>query len=340
MTSIQRRTPEYSNVTDVIFNDEIAPQNRPAILRQVVASWPAVQASQQSAEQLVAYLKQFDRGVPIETLNAEPAAGGRLFYSDDLRGFNFRRQKESLSAFLDRLLAQREVTDAPAMYVQSAPIPVHLPNWDQENPNPLLPAEIYPRIWIGNAVTATTHSDLASNIACLVAGRRRFTLFPPDQLPNLYIGPLEFSPAGRPISMVDLDNPNLEQHPRFAEALGCAEIAELEPGDAIYIPYQWWHHVRSLAPVNVLINYWWNEGAAIEESVSPYEALMLSLLTIRDLTPSQREVWRTIFDHYVFLQNGDPAAHLPEERRGVLGKIAPQHRAHIKAVLARLLAQK
>jgi hypothetical protein len=340
MTQIACRTTEYSNVTEGMFNDEIAPRNRPAVLRQLVASWPAVRAFKQSPEQLVAYLKHFDRGAPIETLNAQAAAGGRLFYSDDLRGFNFRKQKESLSAFLDRLLTQRELTDAPAMYVQSAPIPMHLPTWDQDNPNPLLPAEIYPRIWIGNAVTATTHSDLASNIACLVAGRRRFTLFPPEQLPNLYIGPLEFSPAGRPISMVDLDNPDLERYPRFSEALASAEIADLEPGDAIYMPYHWWHHVRSLEPVNVLINYWWNEGAAIEESVSPYEALMLSLLTIRDLTPSQREVWRTIFDHYVFKKNGDPAAHLPEERRGVLGKIAPEHRSHIKAVLARLLAQK
>ena len=340
MLPIDRRTPEYSNVTETMFSDEILPKNRPAVLRGLVAQWPAVQAWRESPEALNAYLKRFDRGTPIESLAADASTGGRFFYSNDLRGFNFRKQKESFSAFMDRLLALRANAHVPAMYVQSAPIPAHLPNWDQENRNPLLAPEIFPRIWIGNAITATTHSDLASNLACLVAGQRRFTLFPPEQLRNLYIGPLEFSPAGRPISMVDLENPDLVRYPKFSEALATAEVAELEPGDAIYIPYYWWHHVHSLQPVNVLINYWWNEGAAIEEPVSPYETLMLALLTIRDLSPSQREVWRTIFEHYVFLADGDPAAHLPEDRRGVLGTIAPQHRAHIKSVLARMLSQR
>jgi hypothetical protein len=337
---IERKTPEYVSVTATLFEREIVPRNRPAILRGLVAHWPAVQAAKQSAEAACAHLKRFDRGTLLESLNAEPSSGGRFFYTDDLRGFNFRKQKESVGAFLDRLLSAQSLPSSPAMYIQSAPVPMHLPQWDQENVNPLLPAGIFPRIWIGNAVTATTHSDLADNLACLVAGKRRFTLFPPDQLRNLYIGPLEFSPAGRPVSMVDLEQPDLARYPKFAEALASAEVAELEPGDAIYIPYYWWHHVRSLESFNVLVNYWWNEGATSEERVSPYEGLMLALLTIRDLPPSQREVWREIFEHYVFLRDGDPAEHIVPERRGVLGAISAQQRAHIKAVLARLLTQK
>ncbi len=340
MITIRHSTPEYWDVTDKTFNETIAPRNRPAILRQLAASWPVVQASVNSADALCAYLKRFDRGNPIEALIAEASACGRFFYSIDLKGFNFRKTSSSISAFLDRLLAERENPNAPAMYIQSAPIPAHLPQFDVENRMPLLGAEIFPRIWLGNATTATTHSDSASNIACVVAGTRRFTLFPPEQLPNLYIGPLEFSPAGRPVSMVDLLNPDLERFPRFAHALEVAEVAELNPGDALYIPYYWWHHVQSLTSFGALVNYWWNEGAAVPESVSPYEALMLALLTVRDLSPSQREVWRTIFDHYVFLRDGDPGAHLPPERRGVLGDITPQHRAHIKSVLARLLERK
>jgi len=337
--TIQRPTVEYTHVSAEIFENEIVPQNRPAILRRLVAHWPAVQAGLESPQTLCAYLKRFDQGVPAESLLAEAVSDGKFFYSEDLRGFNFRKSKLSIGAFLDRLLASAAEPSAPAMYIQSAPIPMHLPRFDEQNVNPLLARSIFPRIWIGNAVTATTHSDLANNIACSIAGRRRFTFFPPQALRNLYIGPLEFSPAGRPVSMVDLDAPDLARYPKFAAALESAEVAELEPGDAVYIPYYWWHHVRSLDSFNMLINYWWNDGAVADPGVSPYEALMLALLTIRDMPSSQRDVWQAIFDHYVFLRDGDPAAHLPPERRGVLGLLTPQQRSHIKSVLARLLSQ-
>jgi hypothetical protein len=273
---------------------------------------------------------------PIESLAAPADYKGRFFYSDDLRGFNFQKTKSTLSAFLERLLSSQADAHAPALYVQSAPVQIHLPQFHASHGNPVLEPAITPRIWIGNSVTATTHSDMASNLACVVAGRRRFTLFPPEQLKNLYIGPLEYSPAGRPVSMVDLDHPDFERFPRFADALASAEVAELEPGDAIYVPYYWWHHVRSLSNFNVLINYWWNGGPT--DSISPYESMMLALLTIRELPDAQRAVWRDVFDHYIFMKDGDPGAHLPKDRRGVLGPITAQHRAHIKAVVAKLLS--
>lgn len=332
------RTAEYFDVTAATFHNEVVPRNRPAILRRLVAHWPAVDSARHSAEALSGYLRRFDIGSPIETLTGEPSIGGRLFYSDDLRSFNFTKKSELFGAFMERLLNYRADENPPAMFVQSAPIPVHLPKFDQENSNPLLGTEIPPRIWIGNSITVTTHSDLASNIACLIAGQRRFTFFPPEQLKNLYIGPFEFTPAGQPISMVNLDAPDLTRYPRFAEALASAQVAELEAGDAVYIPYYWWHHVRSLESFNVLVNYWWNDGDSAQ-SGTPYESLMLALLTIRDLPPAQRDVWRTIFDHYVFLLDGDPGAHLPPDRRGALGSLTPQHRAHIKSVVARVLSR-
>src|SRR6185295_10671014 len=97
-----------------------------------------------------------------------------------------------------------------------------------------------------NRTRIAAHHDLPDNLACVVAGRRRFTLFPPEQLNNLYVGPLDFTPAGQPISRVDIDTPDLETYPRFAEALNAARRAELGPGDAVYIPALWWHDVLSL----------------------------------------------------------------------------------------------
>ena len=37
-------------------------------------------------------------------------------------------------------------------------------------------------------------------------------------------------------------------------------VADLEPGDAIYIPALWWHAVQATGELNVLVNYWWNEA--------------------------------------------------------------------------------
>jgi hypothetical protein len=184
-------------------------------------------------------------------------------------------------------------------------------------------------------VTIAAHFDLTENIACVVGGRRRFTLFPPDQLRNLYVGPLELTPAGTPISMVDFAAPDLERHPRFTQALEAAEVAEVEAGDAVYIPYMWWHHVRSLERFNVLVNYWWNDTPA---GVGwPFELLMMALISLRDLPPAYRQAWRPVFDHWVFQTDGEPAAHLAKAHRGALGETTPALRRTVRTSVLRSL---
>src|SRR3546814_16722548 len=94
------------------------------------------------------------------------------------------------------------------------------------------------------------------NVACCVAGRRRFTLFPPDQLANLYPGPFELTPAGTPVSMVDPFAPDLDRYPRFAEAGRHTSEAPLTPGDALYLPSLGWHGVESLAQASIPVHHW------------------------------------------------------------------------------------
>src|SRR3546814_2525666 len=75
--------------------------------------------------------------------------------------------------------------------------------------------------------------------------------------------------------MVDLAAPDLTRYPRFAEALAHAMTAELEPGDAIYIPGLWWHDVQAAGPFNVLVNYWWGHpDLRSEEHTSELQSLM------------------------------------------------------------------
>ncbi|WP_421736356.1 cupin-like domain-containing protein [Caulobacter sp.] len=331
------RTREWRDVTRDTFRDEIMPANQPAILKGLVAHWPATRAGQTSDEAMAGYLMGLDAGKPITILNGGPEIGGRFFYTDDMGGLNFRRRSVPLGEALKALLSFRQSPEPPALAVQSTPTAAALPGFSEANGQPLLDAEVGPRIWIGNAITTATHFDMNYNIACAVAGRRRFTLFPPDQLKNLYLGPLEFTPAGPPVSLVDVAQPDLDRFPRFAEAWRQAQVAELEPGDAIYIPYFWFHNVESLDPFTVLVNYWWTEPRATLGR--PLEALLHALASIRELSPSEREIWRGVFDHFVFKTHGDPVAHIPPDRRGSLGEMTPEHIARIRAILISTLSQ-
>jgi hypothetical protein len=328
---------ELAGVGRAQFDGEIRPAGRPVILRGLGAGWPAVEAGIRSDEEGLAYLRRFDAGQPVSAIVGPPEIEGRFFYNEALTALNFTRGSSPLRPFLDRLLRDRETARPYAMAVQSLVIPETLPGFERENATELVDGAVAPRIWIGNAIRVATHYDLMENIGVVVLGRRRFTVFPPDQIGNLYPGPFELTPAGTPVSMVDPAEPDLDRYPRFAEALAHAEVAELAPGDAIYLPFHWWHAVDSLAPVNAFMNYWWNP--APKGFGNPYDALMYALYALKPLPADQRAVWRTLLDHYVFGANGDPVAHLPDHARGVLGPADPDQAARMRATLARSLAQ-
>ena len=296
--------------------------NRPVVIREAAEHWPAVAAGRQGGAATVAYLKQHATQRPVGAIAARPEERGRFFYNEGMTGMNFAKGQGLLPMFLDDLLHAADLADPPAMAVQSEVLANIMPGFVAENRFAPLD-HVSPRIWIGNRIIVAPHYDVMENLAVCMAGRRRFTLFPPEQIANLYPGPLEVTPAGTPVSMVDMTAPNLDQFPRFAEAWATARSATLEPGDALYIPYCWWHGVESLEPVSILVNYWWND-AAPQGAGAPYDALLHALLALRPLPPEQRAIWRTFFDYYVHETSGSPAAHLPPHARGVLGAPEPR----------------
>ena len=332
-----RPVAEYDGVDRRRFLEEVRPLGQPAVLRGLGKDWPAVAAGRQSGEALAAYLMRLASPKPLAALVGPPEIEGRFFYRDDLRSLNFARVTTRLDAFLERLLAERDVPRPHAIAVQSEPITEILPGFREQNDTPVVDPSVVPRAWIGNRLRVAPHYDLMENVGVVVAGRRRFTLFPPDQVANLYPGPLELTPAGTPVSMVDLAAPDLSLYPRFAEALAVAQSADLEPGDAIYIPFHWWHAVDSLEPVNLFVNYWWNP--APRGLGNPYDALMHGFYAFKHMPAEQRAVWRTMFDHYVFCANGDPAEHLPESARGVLGPPTPQLLERMRVTLKQVFAK-
>ncbi len=319
----------WHDVTPAIFQ-QIRAAAEPAVLRGVAADWPVVRAADPAA-----YLRAMAAPKPVHFMRAGPEIEGRMHYGATIGSRNFAREEAMLPDFLDQLDAERAKAEPDALALQGMPPAEHLPGFAEANRLTLLPPAVPPRLWIGNAAKVAIHHDPSENIAVVAAGRRRFTLFPPGQVGNLYMGPFDPTPAGVQVSMVHLTAPDLDRYPRFAAALEAAQTAELEPGDAVYIPYHWYHHVEALERFNLLVNYWWDPAPA--GPGSPWDAMMAGLMALRRLPPDQRRAWQAMFDHYVFLMDGDPGAHLPAEARGILGATGLQDLEQMRrALLARL----
>jgi hypothetical protein len=289
------------------------------VLRGLVAGWPMVRAARTSAQAADAYLRGFYRDATVGVMHGAPEMGGRIFYNDDLSGFNFASGRARFDAVLDALREHAQDERPPTFYVGSTTVETCLPGFREQNDVNLGARDALMSIWVGNRTRIPAHYDLPDNLACVAAGRRRFTLFPPEQLANLYVGPLDLTPAGQAISLVDFAQPDFERHPKFAVALEHAQVVDLEAGDAIFIPSMWWHHIEALDSFNVLINYWWRQSPAYMDT--PANALLYALLTMRELPSEQRQAWQEIFRHYVFESDGSEAAHIPPDARSVLAPL-------------------
>lgn len=334
-----RKTEEWHDVDADLFRNKIRPRGRPAILRGLIRHWPAVAAGKVSPMALNAYIKQFCSSVPVPQFEGPPEINGRFFYNDTLDGFNFELKRGLLGEFMDRLCRHLQDSAPPAMYAGSLSIPIFLPGFSRENniASFIASPSALESIWVGNRTCIAPHFDQTENIACVVGGRRRFTMFPIEQIGNMYVGPFDLTPAGQPISLVEVRNPDFGRFPRFAEALAAAEVAELEPGDAVYVPTLWWHNVEALSSFNVLVNYWWREVPNYFES--PANSLLHCLLSIKSLPPEQRRGWRAIFDYLIFQSEGPALEHLPPRVRGLFGELSPEAAARIRALLLKHLGR-
>lgn len=310
---------EVSGLGPADLTDDILNATTPVVLRGLAASWPMVRAARESDRAGSDYLRRHYQGATIGAMLGPPEAGGRFFYNSDLSGFNFQPVHAKLTGVLDEIEAKRDMDPAPTVYVGSTTIDTCLPGFRAANDLQLGARDALASIWIGNRTRIAAHYDLPDNVAVVAAGHRRFTLFPPQQLKNLYVGPVDFTPAGQAVSLVDFLHPDLEKFPRFAEALRHAQVAELGPGDALFIPSMWWHHIEALDAFNVLVNYWWRQSPDYMDT--PTNALMAAFLTLRDLPPEQRKAWQEIFRHYIFEAGEDTAAHIPPHARGVLAPL-------------------
>jgi hypothetical protein len=340
MAEIARKTRVIEGVApDAIPYDALMSAEQPAILKGVVRDWPLARAGREGPGAAMAHLKSFYQGRRILAFIARPELKGRFGYTEDVSKLDFQSDRGLLDEYLDRISADSDNPEAPSCYIGSTDVDQFLPGFRAQNDlvlnNPMFVADP-PMVsaWIGNRTTALAHHDMSHNIACCLIGRRRFTLFPPEQVDNLYPGPLEPTPGGQVVTMANIYHPDFERFPRLRQALEAAEVAELEPGDALFYPAMWWHQVDARDGFNVMVNYWWNTAPRFMDT--PQITLLHALLSLRDRSEQEKRAWRAMFDYYVFGPADRAGAHLPEPARG---NLAPMDQTKARRLRALLLSR-
>ena len=320
---------------EIDFARLIAEQT-PMIFKGLAADLPLVQAGLSSPQAAMDHLRRFYGGKPVLVFRGDPSIRGRFGYTPNVDNFNFTAEQMPLDRLFGLVLEHMSDADGPSFYCGSTDIDTFFPGLLASDSLPLS-GEMFTQnpvlksVWMGNRTTASCHFDISHNIAVCMAGHRRFTLFPPEQIHNLYPGPLEPTPGGQVISLVDFTRPDFAAYPKFKDALAAARVAELEPGDVLFYPSMWWHQVEALDGFNILINYWWNTQSTFVDT--PLNTLLHGLLSLRERPPAEKEAWRAVFDYYLFGPTEDAAAHIPAHARGPLGPLdsaqARRLRAHL-----------
>mmetsp|Transcript_85640 Transcript_85640/g.229129 ORF Transcript_85640/g.229129 Transcript_85640/m.229129 type:complete len:430 (-) Transcript_85640:416-1705(-) len=100
--------------------------------------------------------------------------------------------------------------------------------------------------------TMTAHYDSHSNVLSQVFGEKEVVIWAPEETDKMYPFPNQHSCARQ--SMVHVDNPDLVAHPRYKLTHPLRTV--LQPGDFIFLPAGWWHHLRSVSHLSTSVAWW------------------------------------------------------------------------------------
>src|SRR5471032_634381 len=176
MPPVAKPIRELHGVAPDGLTDAILTATQPLVLRGLAAAWPMVRAAQTSAQAADAYLRRFYHDASVNAMHGASGIGGRFFYNADMSGFNFTAVRVRFDAVLDALRDHLDDDKPPAFYVGSTTIDACLPGFRAENDIALGTRAPLASIWVGNRTRIPAHYDLPDNLACVAAGRRRFTL--------------------------------------------------------------------------------------------------------------------------------------------------------------------
>ncbi|MBT7257664.1 MAG: cupin-like domain-containing protein [Porticoccaceae bacterium] len=321
---------------DQIPFEQLFAAEGPIILRGLVSDWSLVKAGEQSPGKAMEILQSHSSKKPVGVYIAPPEAEARFFYNQDCTGFNYQSKYLQLSDIFAQIREAENNPDHSYYYMNSLTLDNCFPGLRADNDlsfdhQAFTNNQPLSKVWVGTESIAAAHYDVPSNLACCVLGARRFTLFPPEQIHNLYPGPLEPTPGGQVITMVDLKNPDFERFPRVRRALEAAVVVDLQPGDAVYYPSMWWHQVEALSPFNIMINFWWLRSPAYMGN--PMDIVMHAIMGIRDRPEAEKNAWREVFEYYIFGPADTPREHLPASIQGALGELDDDSIRRLRALV-------
>lgn len=198
----------------------------PAIFTDIVPRWPAF--ARWGAEDLRARFGAAEIEMSI----------GRADDVDPDVGYRAHCRRTTMSDYVDRVLASGPGND---LYLIANNRNLARPGLAGLLDDVCLPAGLFDEarsatcgaLWFGPAGTVTSlHHDTSNIFFFQVVGRKRFRLYAPDE-------PALLGHARGVYSSLDPERPDA-----LAGAWGYDEV--IAPGDALFLPVGWWHHVRAL----------------------------------------------------------------------------------------------
>ncbi|CAM9181020.1 unnamed protein product, partial [Discosporangium mesarthrocarpum] len=165
--------------------------------------------------------------------------------------------------------------------------------------------------WLGSEGSHTPlhHDTYGLNLVAQLHGRKKWTLFPPEDTEHLYPTRIPYEESSV-FSQVDVRAPDLKRQvmnfstlypltvfPKFGKAKPV--VINLVPGDALYVPKHWWHFVET-QETSLSVNIWVDHPGDAEDRATESLARVLATSLARELmdevgpgwlNPTEEGIW-------------------------------------------------
>jgi hypothetical protein len=270
----------YRPDPDAFIRDYLRP-GRPVILTGIASEWLAAMWTPAKLEERFGGVK-----IRYETWDGDESVNDP---------FEFARRQRYFEATLSEYYRKLDQLDGPSRRLYSAGLPIArvIPEARRELgsleaymdlPGPAglrRRLQVDPLLWLGPAGTVSTlHFDRWHNFFVQLYGRKKWIVLSQAQAEQVHWPCEELGLDLLHWSPVDVEHPDLARYPRFARA----EPIELivEPGEILFMPVGWWHHVRAL-DASISVNFWWAKPLDTMRSLRRYFYHYARLAALRSL---------------------------------------------------------
>lgn len=220
----------------------------PVIIEGLAKNWPCIADVDRkwiNLAQLKNRIKNRDSVVAIEI-------------GDHYMSANLKKANVSLLSYLDYLQSQASSGDSPRVYLaQQTLSEVEVLKEDVNIPEICLKTgkgHLYnSNLWLGGPQGSVSpcHYDPFNGLLVQIFGEKEVKLVHPQYSENLYPA---YHTVQKNTSLVDFENPDLSIHGKFSEIEAYDD--SITAGDAVFIPYKWWHYCKA-RNISCSVNYWW-----------------------------------------------------------------------------------